>query len=247
MPRSSASPRWAATSTSGSSASPSSRRSWRRASRSGASSWPAWSRSRSRRALSNFTRLKDAAAGLAGIAQQERGGLAALELARDRVDPGLGAERAELERRLPRPAGRRLLPLGGRRIRVAGLYARGARRGHRRWLGWQPTRSPARPCGSTWRPGTIAAAQRCLKVDASTGPTAPVPAGGLVIRPQGAGIQAGLRRYARASFPLSFGTLPSRAGPAPSNPVRPIHRPLGPPADRTRYGPRLPDRRRLSS
>ena len=39
--------------------------------------------------LSNFVRLRDAAAGLAGIAQQTRGGLAALELARDRVDPAL--------------------------------------------------------------------------------------------------------------------------------------------------------------
>ena len=40
-------------------------------------------------ALANASRLRDAAHGLEGIAQQQRGGLAALELARDEVDPEL--------------------------------------------------------------------------------------------------------------------------------------------------------------
>ena len=57
-------------------------------------------------------------------------------------------------------------------------------------------------------PGTIASGQRCLKINAASGPTARVPAGGLVIRPLAGEVQAALRRYARTSFPLSFGTLP---------------------------------------
>ena len=40
-------------------------------------------------ALANASRLRDAAHGLEGIAQQQRGGLAALELTRDEVDPEL--------------------------------------------------------------------------------------------------------------------------------------------------------------
>ena len=40
-------------------------------------------------ALNNVSQLHDFAATLAGVSQQERGGLAALELARDRVNPNL--------------------------------------------------------------------------------------------------------------------------------------------------------------
>ena len=43
-------------------------------------------------AVANFTLLRDAVPNLATIAQQERGGLAALELARDRVDPALALD-----------------------------------------------------------------------------------------------------------------------------------------------------------
>jgi hypothetical protein len=156
--------------------------------------------------LSNFTRLRDAAGGLAGIAQQTRGGLAALELARDTVDPALelNQQNSDVDYIEKLDAGSYLsavdaygspayteaeLPSAPEPARIAADKVSGA-----------ALRIHLQPA----RPGT---AQRCLKVDAARGPTAPVPAGGFVIRAQRTGVQVGLRRYAD-TFPLSFGTIP---------------------------------------
>ena len=119
----------------------------------------AWSFVGAAAALSNGAQLRDAANGLAGIAQQQRGGLAALELARGRVDPRLRAHRAELRRRLSRRARCRLLFLGDRRLRIARLHPGGAGVGARSRPGSPPTRSSAAALGS----GACSPARRALR------------------------------------------------------------------------------------
>lgn len=157
--------------------------------------------------LNNFTLLRTTAGGLAGIAQQTRGGLAALELARDRVDPALelNQQNSDVDYIGLLDAGSYLsavdaygspaytaaeLPSAPERARIAADKVSGAALGIR----LQPA-----------PPGT---AQRCLRVDAARSPSAPVPAAGFVIRAQSIGVEAGLRRYAKTTFPLSLGTLP---------------------------------------
>jgi hypothetical protein len=157
--------------------------------------------------LSNFTRLRDAANGLAGIAQKERGGLAALELARDRVDPDfeltlqnsdvdyLGQVDARSYFSAVDAYGSPAYPPaeladGPEVARVAADKVSGAALG-------------------IHLAGTSLGGRHCLSVDTASGPTAPVPPAGLVIRAQGGGVIAGLRRYSTATFPLSFGRLPA--------------------------------------
>ena len=157
--------------------------------------------------LNNFTLLRTPAGGLAGTAQQTRGGLAALELARDRVDPALelNQQNSDVDYIGLLDAGSYLsavdaygspaytaaeLPSAPVRARIAADKVSGA-----------ALRIHLQPAA----PGTT---RRCLRVDAARSPSAPVPTGGFVIRAQSAGVEAGLRRYATTAFPLSFGTLP---------------------------------------
>ena len=79
-------------------------------------------------ALANFSLLNQTAGGLAGIAEKQRGGLAALELARAEVDPAFllteensGVDYLGLSRR-------GFVLLGDRRSRFARLHRRRARR-----------------------------------------------------------------------------------------------------------------------
>ena len=157
-------------------------------------------------ALMNLTSLRDAVPTLVTMAQQERGGLAALELARDRVDPALALD--------PQNSDVDYLGLLDAGSYLSAVDAYGS-----------PAYTPAELAGAPevarvaadkvsgaalrirLAPGTIASAQQCLKINAASGPTARVPAGGLVIRPLAGGVHAALRRYARTSFPLSLGTL----------------------------------------
>jgi hypothetical protein len=159
-------------------------------------------------ALSNYTRLRDAANGLAGIAQQTRGGLAALELARDGVDPGLELTTQNSD------------------VDYLGLMDAGSYLSAVDAFG-SPAYSPAE-LASAPEPARVAADKvsgaalgirlvatslgtglRCLTVDAASGRTVPVPPGGLVVRAHLGGVIARLRRYSKASFPLSFGRLPA--------------------------------------
>jgi hypothetical protein len=160
-------------------------------------------------ALSNYTQLRDAAGGLAGIAQKERGGLAALELARDQVDPGL------------------VLTPENSDVDYLGLTDAGAYLSAVDAFG-SPAYSPAELAGAP-EVGRVAAdkvsgaalgihlsAQSggegadCPPVDLDRGAaTSVVPAQGLILRAEKPGVQAELRRYAKASFPLSFGALPA--------------------------------------
>ena len=151
------------------------------------------------------------AATLAGFTQQERGSLAALELARDRVDPGL-----ELTEENSDVDWLGLLDAGSY---LSAVDAYGS-----------PAYSPAELAGAPER-GRVAADKvsgaalgigldpaprasgRCLTVNVGGAPAVtPVPAGGLVLQATTGGVQAGLRRYASDSFPLALGALsPSRA------------------------------------
>ena len=155
---------------------------------------------------SNVIRLKDAAAGLNGIAQQTRGGLAALELARDRVNPKL-----ELTQENSGVDYIGLLDAGSY---LSAVDAFGS-----------PAYSPAE-LASAPEPGRIAADKvsatalgialepasaggaRCLVVHLNSGPAeAIVPREGFILRARGAGVQASLRRYASPPSPVDLGTL----------------------------------------
>jgi hypothetical protein len=158
--------------------------------------------------LSNFVRLRDAAHGLAGIAQQTRGSLAALELARDQVNPDLELtqQNSDVDYLGLMDAGSYLsavdafgspaysaaeLPDAPEPGRVAADKVSGAALGIRLVA------------------TNVAGGLGCLTANAASSPTASVPAGGLILRAEGPGVTAALRRYSRDSFPLSFGRLPA--------------------------------------
>jgi hypothetical protein len=161
-------------------------------------------------ALSNFSRLKDSAHGLEGIAQQQRGGLAALELARGQVDPGL------------------TLTEDNSGVDYLGLVDAGSYLSAVDAFG-----SPAYPSGqlpSAPEAGQVAADRvsalalrvgldaapgvpgtGCATVDPSRRPEAiAVPAGGILLTARTAGTRAALHRFASESFPVAVGPLPRR-------------------------------------
>jgi hypothetical protein len=152
--------------------------------------------------------LREAVPNLVATAQKERGGLAALELARDRVDPAL----------VLNPQNSDVDYLGhqldaGSYLSAVDAYG-------------SPAYTPAELAGASevarvaadkvsgaalrirLAPGAIAGGQRCLRISAASGPTVRVPAGGLVVRTPAGEVNAALRRYARTSFPLSLGPFP---------------------------------------
>lgn len=160
-------------------------------------------------AISNGPELKHAADFVAAISQRERGGLAALELSRDRVDPDLKLDihNSDVDYLLELDAGSYLaavdahgspayspaeLETAPERARIAADKVFGAALG----IGLQR---------ATGRAG-----QPCLKVKAASDPAIPVPSGGLVLTARDSRVQAGLRRYASATFPLALGPLPKR-------------------------------------
>jgi hypothetical protein len=159
-------------------------------------------------ALSNAPELNDAAKGIAGLAQQERGGLAALELSRDRVDPGftLTEQNSDVNYLLLVDARSYLdavdahgspaytpaeLDTASEPARVAGdKVFGGALR-----VGLQPATGAPVACSggrSVANPVIIA-----------------VPTTGLVLSTPGSGVQVSLRRYASESFPVALGPLPA--------------------------------------
>jgi hypothetical protein len=160
-------------------------------------------------ALSNAPELNDAAKGIAGLAQQERGGLAALELTRDRVDPGLTLteENSDVNYLLEVTAGSYLAAVdahGSPAYTAAELETAS-----------EPARVAAdKVFGAALRvglrPATGVSEQDCSRGRAVESPTTiPVPAVGLVLRADGDAVQVGLRRYASDTFPLTLGQLPA--------------------------------------
>jgi hypothetical protein len=155
-------------------------------------------------ALTNGVRLRDAAHTLAGIAQQERGGLAALELTRGHVAPGfeLTLENSDVDYLGTLDAG----------SYFSAIDAYGS-----------PAYSPAELAGAS-EPARVSAdkvfaaalgvalvpapnTQRGKCVKPPPGAPTPVPSGGLLLRTAASGTQVSLRRYATQSFPVSLGSL----------------------------------------
>ena len=158
-------------------------------------------------AMVNALAAQDAAGGLAEIAQQERGGLAALELARDRVNPRISSSRSRTPEwttsgfSMPGPTSPRSTPTAPpptprpssppRRSRPGG-------RGHGLGLA----------LGVPPRPG------RSGRRDLPSSRSAPCRAGvspsrrrESLLTASGPGTQVSLRRYASGSFPVALGTL----------------------------------------
>jgi hypothetical protein len=160
-------------------------------------------------ALSNAPELHDAAKGIAGLAQQERGGLAALELTRDQVNPDLklDIDNSDVDYLLELDAGSYLAavddhgspaytPTERENASEAARHAADKVFGAALDLHLQPAGPAAnRSCS----------AQHSVESPA----TFAVPAAGLVLQARGSGVQASLRRYATVSFPLALGPLPA--------------------------------------
>jgi hypothetical protein len=155
-------------------------------------------------ALTNGVRLRDAAHTLAGIAQQERGGLAALELTRGHVAPGfeLTVENSGVDYLGTLDAG----------SYFSAIDAYGS-----------PAYSPAELAGAS-EPARVSAdmvfgaalgvalvpapsTQRGKCAEPPPGTPTPVPPGGLLLRTAASDTQVSLRRYATQSFPVSLGSL----------------------------------------
>jgi hypothetical protein len=159
-------------------------------------------------ALANFTRLRDAAHGLEGIAEQERGGLAALELAREVVDPGLvlTPDNSDVDYLNLVDAGSYLSAVdayGSPAYRPAELA------GAPEVARVAADKVSAAALRIALAP-TANAGSSCLGAQLDRGPAvAAVPPGGLVIRARADGVQVALRRYASTTFPIALGGLPA--------------------------------------
>jgi hypothetical protein len=158
-------------------------------------------------AVTNAPELRDAAGSITGLAQQERGGLAALELSRDRVNPGLvlTEQNSDVNYLLAVDAGSYLgavdahgspaytpaeLETASEPARVAADKVFGAALR----LGLQP---------ATGAPAACSASR-----SVANPVIMPVPTTGLVLSAAGPGVQVSLRRYASDSFPVALGPLP---------------------------------------
>ncbi len=158
----------------------------------------------------NGVRLRDAANGLAGIAQQERGGLAALELAR-----GIVPSNFKLTQQNSGVDYLGLLEAGpyfsavdayGSPAYSAGELASAppAARG-------AGDKVSAAAMGIRLQPGGRAQPGTCVQLDPATAPAiVAVPAEGVVLRASMAGTGVAVRRYATDSFPVALGPLAAR-------------------------------------
>jgi hypothetical protein len=157
-------------------------------------------------ALINGTQLRNAARGLANIAQQQRGGLGALELARGRVNPGF-----ELTQQNSGVDYLGLLDAGSY---FSAVDAYGSPAYSPAELVTAPPAAQvsadmvsAAALGIRLGPGGQAVPGACVRLDPRAAPTFPVPAQGVVLTANGPGTQVSLRRYASASFPVQLGTI----------------------------------------
>ena len=160
----------------------------------------------SRRPSVNGAQLHDAAGGLANIAQQQRGGLAALELARDRVEP-----RFELTQENSGVDYLGLLDAGSYFSAVdaygSPAYTPAELATAPEPPGWPPTRSRPPPSGSACTPAARPSPGHACGSIRVPRATFAVPPQGVALTASGPGTQVSLRRYASASFPVALGTL----------------------------------------
>ena len=161
-------------------------------------------------AVGNASLLRDEARGLARIAQQERGGLAALELARARVDPGfkLTQQNSGVDYLGELDAG----------SYFSAVDAYGSPAYSARELPGAPVAArtsadmvSAAALGIGLAPAGPVEPGSCVTAKRGAAPTvASVPLNGIVLRANGPGTSVRLQRYASA-FPVALGTLPARS------------------------------------
>jgi hypothetical protein len=160
-------------------------------------------------AIVNGSRLRDAANGLANIAQQERGGLAALELARGRVpsDFKLTEQNSGVDYLELLDAGSYFSAIDAygspaytpTELASAPESARGA-----------ADKVSAAALGVRLQPGGTPQPRTCASLRPGVAPAVVgVPPEGMVLRAASAGARVSLRRYASGSFPVALGPLPA--------------------------------------
>jgi hypothetical protein len=156
----------------------------------------------------NAVRLRDTATGLAGIAQKERGGLAALELTRGLVDPQfvLTEDNSAVDYLGILDAGSYFSAVdayGSPAYTPAELASasEGARVAADKVF--------ASALGVALRPGPAGRSATCAELRPGTQPAVvELPREGIVLRANSPGSHVSLRRYA-SSFPVSLGALPA--------------------------------------
>jgi hypothetical protein len=156
-------------------------------------------------ALANAPELRDASNGIAAMATQEKGGLAALELARGVVDPNLVLNEQNSD------VNYLLLVNAGEYLSAVDAYGSPAYTPQELTGAPEPARvaadkvsGAALRIGLTPAPGGLTGpcVTRHLRGRPITAPE------GVVMRAKAPGIQLSLRRYATESFPLALGALP---------------------------------------
>jgi hypothetical protein len=157
-------------------------------------------------ALANFSQLRDSAHGLALIGEQEKGGLGALELTRDVVDPNF------------------VLTEKNSGVDYLGIVDAGSYLSAIDEWGspaYAPDELPGAPEGAREAADRVfAAALRihaepvraptaggCREVDLSHGPVVADPGSGATLQAGTGELKLGLRRYATSSFPVSLGSV----------------------------------------
>jgi len=158
--------------------------------------------------LANVSRLKDAAHGLDGIAQQQRGGLAALELAQDTVSPGLSLTQEN--------SGVDYLGLLDAGSYLSAVDAFGSPAYRAAELPTAPEagqvsadRVSALALRVGLAPASGDAGTDCVTVHPELRPAViSVPPSGVLLTAQAGDVAVALHRFASESFPVSLGTLP---------------------------------------
>jgi hypothetical protein len=160
-------------------------------------------------AIVNGSALRDAAIGLADTAQKERGGLAALELARDQVDPAF-----ELT---PQNSGVDYLGILDAGSYFEAIDAHGSPAYTPAELASAPDNArlagdmvSAAALGAGLERGGAAEPGTCVVLRPGVAPAiVAVPPNGIVLRASSAATEVTLRRYA-SGFPVALGRLPAR-------------------------------------
>jgi hypothetical protein len=157
-------------------------------------------------AVSNVSVLRDAAKGLVGIAQQERGGLAALELDRGEVAPGLELTEEN--------SGVDYLGLLDAGSYLSAVDAFGSPAYSATELVNAPEagqaaadRVSALALGVKLVPASGTQGVSCVDLNPGVAAVVGVPADGLLVTARSPGTQGALHRYASQSFPVALGTL----------------------------------------
>jgi len=155
-------------------------------------------------ALANAPELFDASDGIADQSVREKGGLAALELSRDQVDPDLQLTEENSD------VNYLLLMDAGSYLSAVDAYGSPAYSAEELATAPEPARVAAdKVFGAALRPTLVpvrTGTGPCVARQLAGGPVV-VPEG-VILRADGPGVQVSLRRYASDSFPLALGALP---------------------------------------